>query len=85
MRSNRVFILTLVLTSSSMVFSQTVKFEERSDGELMAFMKRQLAADLPIGRFSVDGFDIEPNIEILRLVRSKDWALEMIFEVDPIG
>lgn len=41
-------------------------------------MKKQLAAGLPVGRSVVDGVDIEPNIEIMRLVRSNDWAVEML-------
>lgn len=68
----------LCLLFSLSADSQTKKFGEQSDQQLQSFMERQLAAGKPVGRAVVDGFDIEPNIEILRLVRNKDWAVEMI-------
>jgi hypothetical protein len=59
-------------------WSQAPRFRDKTDEELKEFMKKQLAAGKPVGRAVIDGFDIEPNIEILRLVRNKDWAVEMI-------
>jgi hypothetical protein len=70
--------------------STVVDMDERTQKE---FLDRYLAADAPAGytlvkgangteavpnTIVVDGFVIEPHMEALRLVRLKDWAVEMV-------